>query len=121
MINDNKVVVLTCDKHPAFIPEICKRCSSCFWEFKMVEMEAPKYRTRVMLLEIYADELKCDIPHRTIEYIAHNISSSIAELKGAFNQMYVKSKFDPKYWENGRESIDEILWTYNINRKSLPI
>ncbi len=79
----NKQLILTSDKPPVELQGLEKRLLSRFKWGLSTEITAPDFETRKNILrkKNYLDGL--EIPEDVIEYIAHNVTSSIRELEGA--------------------------------------
>lgn len=81
--NNNRQIVLSCDRAPKDIPTIEDRLVSRFAWGLMTDIQPPELETRIAILMKKADLDKKDIPDEVIHYIASGFDSNIRELEGA--------------------------------------
>jgi chromosomal replication initiator protein len=91
-----KQLILTSDRAPKDIKGMEERLLSRFKWGLSTDLQMPDFETRVAILEMkmYADGI--DLPREVVEFIAHNISSSIRELEGALTSLLAYTTLSKK-------------------------
>lgn len=84
---NNKQVILSCDKQPKSIPTLTERLQSRFEWGMTIDIQQPDYETRCAILQAKARASGFNLPRETAEYLAANIQTNIRELEGALNQL----------------------------------
>lgn len=95
LYNANKQIVLTSDKLPKDLPEIPTRLRTRFEQGLIVEINPPKYETRVKILENFAKEKGFEnLSQEVFNYIAKYKKDNVRELEGAFIKVSAYSSFE---------------------------
>ena len=95
LYNANKQIVLTSDKLPKDLPEIPTRLRTRFEQGLIVEINPPKYETRVKILENFAKEKGFEnLSQEVFDYIAKYKKDNVRELEGAFIKVSAYSSFE---------------------------
>lgn len=85
---DNKQIIISCDRSPKVIPTLTDRLRSRFQMGMTIDVGLPDYETRVAIIEAKAGvNTAVDLPDETAEYIAKTVRTNIRELEGALNQV----------------------------------
>ena len=87
LYKNGKAVVITSDKHPAYMKELDERFRSRFGSGVMVDIQPPEYETRVAILRRFAENYDYEMPDEVFYYIAEHIKSNIRDLEGAYKNM----------------------------------
>ncbi|MGI6072900.1 MAG: chromosomal replication initiator protein DnaA [Lachnospiraceae bacterium] len=93
LLDNNKQIVISSDKHPKEINNLEERLCSRFLMGLSVDIQSPNYETRVAILrkKIELEDFP-PIPDNVLEYISSNVSSNIRELEGALIKIVAYSK-----------------------------
>ncbi len=95
LYNANKQIVLTSDKLPKDLPEIPKRLRTRFEQGLIVEIQPPKFETRVQILKNFSHEKGIEnISDEVFEYIAKYYKDNVRELEGAFTKVNAYSDIE---------------------------
>lgn len=85
--NNNKQVIVTCDRLPSEIAEVDVRLSSRLMQGMPIDIQMPDFETRCAILHMKADINGYNVDDKTIEYLAENIRTNVRELEGKLNQV----------------------------------
>ena len=85
--NNNKQVIVTCDRLPGQIAEVDVRLSSRLMQGMPIDIQMPDFETRCAILHMKADLNGYNVDNKTIEYLAENIRTNVRELEGKLNQV----------------------------------
>jgi chromosomal replication initiator protein len=110
LVEDNKQVVLVCDRHPNDLENIDEKLKSRISGGMVINFRNPDYEDRLQILVAKALQNKCNLDHSLFEIIASNLQGSIRDLEGVINkiiaeQLILKQKID-------KDSIFRILQDY---------
>jgi chromosomal replication initiator protein len=110
LVEDNKQVVLVCDRHPNDLENIDEKLKSRISGGMVINFRNPDYEDRLQILVAKALQNKCNLDHSLLEIIASNLQGSIRDLEGVINkiiaeQLILKQKID-------KDSIFRILQDY---------
>ncbi len=94
LVQNEKQIVITSDKHPKHIKELDERMRTRFLNGMIVDIAPPEYETRVAILRKYAENFDFKVPDNIIDYIANHIRSNVRELEGAYKQVYALGQLD---------------------------
>lgn len=89
-INNNKQIVLTCDRQPNELDGIPNRLITRFLQGLMVSIKKPDFSTckQILLKKIEFSQFDKDsISDEAIDFIAKNFSNSIRQLEGAITRL----------------------------------
>lgn len=89
--NENKQIVITCDRLPKDLKDIMDRLTSRFSEGLIIDINVPDMSHRIDILkhdiETQYDPSKySEIPENCLEYIAEHFPTNIRDLKGALER-----------------------------------
>ena len=116
LYNNNKMIILSSDKHPNQIQDIEDRLRSRFNAGMAVDIQAPDYESRVQILTRKAEMNSLFLSEKIIDFVATSVNGNIRELEGVFNSILLKSEM------KGREiSLNEVkdLVKNNIKKKKV--
>jgi chromosomal replication initiator protein len=82
---NNKQIIFSSDKHPAYLPDIEARLISRFSAGMVVEIPPPDHESRTAIIKVKAKLLGVNISDDVIEYLAEVIPGNIREIEGALN------------------------------------
>ena len=94
LVQNEKQIVITSDKHPKHIKELDERMRTRFLNGMIVDIAPPAYETRVAILRKYAENFDFKVSDNIIDYIANHIRSNVRELEGAYKQVYALGQLD---------------------------
>ena len=117
LINDNKQVVLACDKSPSNLIELDEKLKSRITGGLVVDIKEPDYQLRYDLITKKSKDLGLNINKDLIEYIAENIVSSGREIEGCLKRLQIHQ--DIMNIEITVDTINEILGDNISNNKKL--
>lgn len=89
--NNDKHIILSCDKPLNQIKDIEERLLSRFQWGMTVDIQPPSWEMRVAIIQKKLDENKIDVPEDIIHYIASNVKDSIRVLEGCIASMITES------------------------------
>jgi len=117
LYENNKQIILSSDRPPAFIPGLEERLRSRFSGGMIVTIDPPEYELRLVVLKNKLRERQVQLNENVIEFIAAKIQKNFRELEGALNRIifYQQSKnidITPKIAE---QIINDITQTSNYN------
>lgn len=87
LYNNNKQIVLTCDRSPKEMKSLEERLRSRFEWGLITDITPPDYETRIAILKKKAERDRKEIPDEVTEYIAKHIKNNIRELEGALTKV----------------------------------
>ncbi len=93
---NNKQIILTCDKAPVDLQGMEQRLLSRFKWGLAADVQVPDLETRIAILKkkMYIDGI--ELPNDIAEYIALSITSNIRELEGALISIIAQSSLNKK-------------------------
>jgi chromosomal replication initiator protein len=89
--NNDKHIILSCDKPLNQIKDIEDRLLSRFQWGMTVDIQPPSWEMRVAIIRKKLDENKIEVPEEIIHYIASNVKDSIRVLEGCIASMITES------------------------------
>ncbi len=96
LVNNQKQIIFSSDKHPNYIPHLEDRLKSRFSAGMTVDIQPPDQETRAAILRSKLASHKTHLSEDVIQYLSEAIHSNIRELEGALNaillQMQIKNK-----------------------------
>jgi len=87
MVEDNKQVVLVCDRHPLDLENIDSKLKSRITAGMVINFQKIDYQDRLLILNQKAQQLEEKIPSFIIELFAKNIDSNVRDLEGALKKL----------------------------------
>ena len=115
LYQDKKQIIISSDRPPKELTQLEERLKSRFEWGMIVDVQFPDFETRCAILRAKCQERGISLSFEVLEFIAHNISSSIRELEGVLNQalaLYELNNITPSI-----KSIGPMLM--KLNRKPL--
>lgn len=83
----NKQIIISSDTRPKDIPTLTDRLRSRFEWGMAIDMQAPDFETRCVILQTKAQAHGFDLPQDVVEHLAGFVQNNIRELEGALNQL----------------------------------
>ncbi|WP_251358546.1 chromosomal replication initiator protein DnaA [Kangiella sp. TOML190] len=93
LIENNKQVIMTCDRYPKEVEGLEERLKSRFGWGLTVAIEPPELETRVAILMSKAAASNIELPHEVAFFIAKRIRSNVRELEGALKRVIANAQF----------------------------
>jgi chromosomal replication initiator protein len=97
LYDNNKQIIFSSDKHPAYIPEIEERLKSRFSAGMIVDVSEPEYESRLAILKAKSALQSYAIPDESIQYLATEIQGNIRELEGILNSVIMQSQLKKRF------------------------
>ena len=115
LINANKQIVLTCDKHPSELVQLEERVSSRFGGRGTFDIQLPDYETRIAILNQKAHADGVYLPAEVASYIASKVATNVRELEGCYIRIKTTAKVRGGITlELAQKIIDPIYQTRNV-------
>lgn len=111
LLDSAKQVVVAADRAPWELESLDPRVRSRLQGGVAIEMEAPDYDMRLVMLKnrldvARAEDAALEIPEDILTHVARNVTASGRELEGAFNQLVFRRSFEP---DISIDRVDELL------------
>ena len=87
LVEDNKKVVLICDRSPGDLNNIGDKLRSRMSAGMVVDFKCPEYETRLEILKLKAKNIEPKISIEILELLAEKISSNVRDLEGALKKL----------------------------------
>lgn len=94
--DNNKQIVFSSDKHPAFLPGFEDRLKGRFSAGMIAEIPEPDVESRTAIIRAKIEQHGFSIPDDIIQYIAESVRGNIRELEGVLNMIVCKSQLKGK-------------------------
>ncbi len=94
LMNNNKQIVMTCDRLPEDMRQLEKRLVSRFQSGLVVEIQPSDYEMRCAFLNFWANKEGLEIPSDVITFIAENFPENFRSLEGIFTTILTYSSLD---------------------------
>lgn len=78
-------IVLACDTHPKKLTAFRNNLINRFVSGMVVCIDSPDAATRLRILELKAENLRCRVPDEVLQFIAKESRGSVRDLEGALN------------------------------------
>jgi chromosomal replication initiator protein len=108
---NNKQLILTCDKAPVDLQGMEQRLLSRFKWGLSADLQSPDLETRIAILKrkMYIDGI--ELPNEIVDYIAYSITSNIRELEGALISIIAHASLNKKpiTLELAKQMIDKFV------------
>jgi len=102
LINQNKQIVITCDKPPSQLKLSERLVARMEWGL-VAHIGAPDIETRVAILQHKAELRGIRLPHKVAFFIAEHIYNNVRQLEGAINRLSAYSRLI------GKEVTEEVV------------
>ncbi len=102
LINQNKQIVITCDKPPSQLKLSERLVARMEWGL-VAHVGAPDIETRVAILQHKAELRGIRLPHKVAFFIAEHIFNNVRQLEGAINRLSAFSR------HMGKEVTEEVV------------
>lgn len=89
LINDNKQIILACDRSPAHLEALDEKLKSRINGGLIVDIKEPDYELRRSIVENKVNTLQLDLQPNFIDYIAENITSNGRDIEGLLKRLKV--------------------------------
>ncbi len=93
LIENNKQVILVCDKSPGDLANIDQKLKSKISSGMIVDFKCPDYETRLEILKSKSKNSGMNIEAGVLELLAEKINSSIRDLEGALKKLVANNIF----------------------------
>lgn len=93
LLEDQRQVILTCDRYPKEVNGLEERLKSRFGWGLTVAIDPPELETSVAILMSKASAAHQELPEEVAFFIAQRIRSNVRELEGALHRVVANSKF----------------------------
>ena len=87
LVDQNRQVIISADKSPSDLEGMEERLRSRLGWGLVADIHPTNYELRLGILQAKAEQLRSQIPHKVLEFLAHRISSNVRELEGALNRI----------------------------------
>ncbi len=92
LIDQNRQVIISADKSPHDLEKIEERLRSRLGWGLCADLHPTTYELRLGILHTKADAMKCAVPEKVLEFLAHRITANVRELEGALNRIIAHSQ-----------------------------
>ena len=118
LINNNKQIVLACDRSPSHLEELDEKLKSRINGGLIVDIKEPDYELRCNIIKNKSKILNIDLANDLIDYIANSINGSGREIEGFLKRLKVNQDIlDIKINKN---EIDNLLCDF-VSKKTINI
>ena len=119
LYQNNKQIILTSDREPAYIDGLEERLKSRFSGGMVAIIDPPEYELRLAVLKNKLLERKIDLKLEIIELISSKVQKNFRELEGVLNRIlfYQKNKSQELTIENVEQLLSDAVQkpSYNID------
>ena len=115
LVEDGRQVVLSADKSPTDLQGMEERLRSRLGWGMVADIHPANYEVRLGILQSRADNCGVDVPDKVLEFLAHQITTNIRELEGAFNRILAGANLFGREItvESARETLSDLLRAAN--------
>jgi chromosomal replication initiator protein len=85
-----KQIILTSDRPPRELKLLEERLRTRFANWLVVDIQAPKFETRIAILKAKCDQKDCDLDTESLTMLAQSITTNVRELEWALNILMSK-------------------------------
>lgn len=110
MVEDNKQVILVCDRCPSDLENIDEKLKSRISGGMVVNFKAPDYQDRLEILKAKTILMNQEIDVQVLSFVAEKVANSVRDLEGALKKLCAAKLFDEK--EISLENTKSILSDY---------
>ena len=111
LLEDQRQVILTCDRYPKEVNGLEERLKSRFGWGLTVSIDPPELETSVAILMSKAAAAHKELPEEVAFFIAQRIRSNVRELEGALHRVVANSTFTgrPITLEFAKDALRDLL------------
>jgi len=111
LLEDQRQVILTCDRYPKEVNGLEERLKSRFGWGLTVSIDPPELETSVAILMSKAAAARKELPEEVAFFIAQRIRSNVRELEGALHRVMATSTFTgrPITLEFAKDALRDLL------------
>ncbi|MEO8443779.1 MAG: chromosomal replication initiator protein DnaA [Gammaproteobacteria bacterium] len=111
LLEDQRQVILTCDRYPKEVNGLEERLKSRFGWGLTVSIDPPELETSVAILMSKAAAAHKDLPEEVAFFMAQRIRSNVRELEGALHRVMANSTFTgrPITLEFAKDALRDLL------------
>jgi len=111
LLEDQRQVILTCDRYPKEVNGLEERLKSRFGWGLTVSIDPPELETSVAILMSKAAAVHKELPEEVAFFIAQRIRSNVRELEGALHRVIANSTFTgrPITLEFAKDALRDLL------------
>ncbi len=111
LLEDQRQVILTCDRYPKEVNGLEERLKSRFGWGLTVSIDPPELETSVAILMSKAAAAHKELPEEVAFFIAQRIRSNVRELEGALHRVMANSTFTgrPITLEFAKDALRDLL------------
>ncbi len=116
-----KQVILSSDTPPSKLKGIQERLLSRFSSGLVVEVKEPDLETKLRIINKKAKEMRMEIPHDVVLFIAKTVNTNIRELEGSLTKLKAYSEImeRPITLDMAREVLSDILEDLEVEEFSI--
>ncbi len=89
---NNKQLICSSDQHPNHMPDIEDRIKSRFGAGMIVDVSAPDYESRLIILRTKLERQNIGLPQELLEFLAQSVEGNIRELEGIVNSIVMQTQ-----------------------------
>lgn len=93
LVEDNKQVVLVCDRDPAALENIDEKLKSRISGGMVINFKSPDFNDRITILKEKSELLGQEIADDVINFIAQHVKTSVRDLEGALKKLIAEKLF----------------------------
>lgn len=97
LIDNNKQIVISCDRSPADLNNIEDRIKSRLGWGLVADVHSTTYELRLSILQSKVEKLNVIVPQDVLEFLADKIVSNVRELEGALNKVIAHSHLSKSF------------------------
>ena len=94
LVEDNKQVVLVCDRCPTALENIDEKLKSRITGGMIVNFKNPDFADRLAILKGKSQQLNIEISDEILNYLATHLKGSNRDLEGAIKKIYAEKMFE---------------------------
>lgn len=115
LVDQNRQVVISADRPPSDLEKIEDRLRSRLGWGLCADLHPTTYDLRHGILHTKSEALKCKVPEKVLEFLAHRITSNVRELEGALNRIIAHSQLIGRAitLETAQELLQDLLRSSN--------
>ncbi|MCR4313868.1 MAG: chromosomal replication initiator protein DnaA [Candidatus Uhrbacteria bacterium] len=119
LYQNNKQIVISCDRPPKAIPSLEDRLTSRFESGMLADVGSPDFETRCAILDTKCHEKQYSLDRDILHHVATVVQTNVRELEGALNKIIAFHQF--KNTRPTIESVKPILSSFQpaTNRKNV--